>query len=157
MSKKLMLFFLLIGVAGVMPSKGWSHCEIPCGIYDDQAKIQELLLHVDTIEKSINQITSLESAEVLNGNQLVRWVMNKDEHADAIKTEMATYFLSQRIKFPKSDAGNENYIKQLELTHRISVYAMKTKQSTDLENVSLLRTSLQEFSDLYQEMHGHKE
>ena len=33
-----------------------AHCEIPCGIYDDEAGIKQLLEHVTTIEMSMNQI-----------------------------------------------------------------------------------------------------
>ncbi|MDY6953871.1 MAG: superoxide dismutase [Ni], partial [Thermodesulfobacteriota bacterium] len=33
-----------------------AHCEIPCGIYDDQMRIDMIAEHITTIEKSMKQI-----------------------------------------------------------------------------------------------------
>ena len=41
-----------------------SHCEIPCGIYDDAMRIDMIREHISTIEKSMTQITELQSTEV---------------------------------------------------------------------------------------------
>jgi len=34
----------------------FSHCEIPCGIYDDPMRLDMMAEHIGTIEKSMKQI-----------------------------------------------------------------------------------------------------
>ena len=36
-----------------------AHCEVPCGIYDDTMRLDQIAEHVKTIEKSMNQINAL--------------------------------------------------------------------------------------------------
>ena len=55
-----------------------AHCEIPCGIYDDQLRTQLIAEHATTTEKSMKQIMALSKANPTNTNQLVRWVTNKE-------------------------------------------------------------------------------
>ncbi len=121
-----------------------AHCEIPCGIYDDEARIGMLLEHVATIEKSMNQITTIEKNKDHNPNQLVRWVMNKENHATELQEIVTQYFLTQRIKF-----DTKAYDKKLALLHQMLVYAMKCKQSTDLAHTAKLTGLIQEFKQLY--------
>ena len=121
-----------------------AHCEIPCGIYDDEARIGMLLEHVATIEKSMNQITTIEKNKDHNANQLVRWVMNKENHATELQEIVTQYFLTQRIKF-----DTKAYDKKLALLHQMLVYAMKCKQSTDLAHTAKLTGLIQEFKQLY--------
>lgn len=147
--------FIAAGI-GMATSVAYAHCEIPCGIYDDALKFKELSQHVDTIEKSVREIRGLEESEKPDMNQMVRWVNNKDMHADKIKWEVATYFLSQRVKLPEEKDGREEYDRQLELLHRITVYAMKAKQTADLEIVRQLRGALEAYRELYARIHGHE-
>jgi len=37
--------------------------------------------HITTIEKSMNQIMEIQKEKDHNSNQLIRWVMNKENHA----------------------------------------------------------------------------
>ncbi|MBU9888673.1 MAG: superoxide dismutase, Ni [Candidatus Omnitrophica bacterium] len=145
---------VLFSVGFAVPA-AFAHCEIPCGIYDDGMKFRELSQHADTIEKSVREIRALEASGKPDMNQLVRWINNKDAHADRIKEEVADYFLSQRVKLPEGEAERGDYGRQLELLHRITVYAMKTKQTVDPENVRLLRESLEAYRELYEKLHGH--
>jgi nickel superoxide dismutase len=150
--------FWILAVAGMLMASGFAfaHCEIPCGIFDDEAQFNGLQQDVDTIEKSSKEIAALQAAEKPDMNQLVRWVNNKDAHADKIKESVAAYFLSQRVKFPENEGDRESYVRQLELLHRITVYAMKAKQSLDPENILFLRESLDSYQKLYGQIHGHK-
>ena len=100
--------------------------------------------HITTIEKSINQIIKLEKSEGLNYNQLVRWVMNKEEHALKLQNIVTQYFMTQRIK-----VGTDNYEKKLSTLHKLLVYSMKSKQTTDLKNIGMLRSLANEFEGLY--------
>lgn len=133
------LFFCFLFVGRVS-----AHCEIPCGIYDDEARIKMLYEHVSTIEKSMNQITMLEQKEHHNPNQLVRWVINKEEHANELQEIVTQYFMTQRIK-PET----ENYEKKLKLLHGMLLYAMKCKQTVDLKNADLLKKLIFDFNALY--------
>lgn len=122
-----------------------AHCEIPCGIYDDEMRVQMINEHIQTIEKSVTAINELEQAGLSHhSNQLVRWIMNKEDHANQLQEIVTQYFMTQRIKF---DA--EDYDKKLNILHHMLVYAMKCKQTTDLENVEALKKLVKEFSDIY--------
>ena len=138
-------------LAGAVGYKLFAHCQIPCGIYDDPMRFSMLREHVTTIEKSMNQIMELGAAEKTNWNQIVRWVNNKDEHADELSHIVTFYFLAQRIK--PVDPGKANdykkYLHQLELLHHMVVYSMKAKQTVDLENVKKLRALIDEFEASY--------
>ena len=126
-----------------------AHCELPCGIYGDQGRLNEIAEDIVTIEKSVKMITELENAKKIDYNQLVRWIDNKDQHADKIQHIVCQYFLTQRIKF---DA--KNYDQKLAVLHRMLVYAMKCKQTVDPAVVEQLRKASEEFKALYME-HEH--
>ena len=127
------------------------HCEIPCGIYNDEVRITLLAEHITTIEKSINKIQALTADKNVNQNQLVRWINNKEHHADEFQHIVFQYFMTQRIKpADKKDTKNySSYITKLTLLHEMLIYAMKSKQSTDLENIKKLRTLLDQFRTAY--------
>jgi len=123
----------------------YAHCEIPCGIYDDEMRVKMISEHIQTIEKSMNEINELEKAGLSHhSNQLVRWIMNKEDHANELQEIVTQYFMTQRIKFDTKD-----YDKKLGMLHQMLVYAMKCKQTTDLENVEALKKLIKEFSDIY--------
>ncbi len=128
-----------------------SHCQIPCGIYDDQARIVAIREDITTVEKSMKMITRLSAEEKPDQNQLIRWVMNKEKHASRIQETVAKYWLIQRIKVPSPDDGKamEKYLQQLTLLHQLMVEAMKMKQTTDLAHVVLARKLLDDFAATY--------
>jgi len=123
-----------------------AHCQIPCRIYDDHARIAMMEEHVATIEKSMNEITKLSAETPQNSNQLIRWVMNKDEHADKLTEIVTYYFLAQRIK-PTEPA--EKYCAEMKTLHGMMIAAMKCKQTVDLKNVEELKTLIHQFEKLY--------
>ena len=84
-------------------------------------------------------------------NQIVRWVNNKDAHADEMSNIITYYFMAQRIKLPPEGDGKaySTYVKNLTLLHEMLVYTMKTKQTTELENVEKLRALLSRFREAY--------
>ena len=130
----------------------FGHCEIPCGIYGDEERFKAIAEDLKTIEKSMIQIQSLSSDPNNHMNQLVRWVNNKEKHADHIRDTVAQYFLAQRIKVPAAGdtAAEEVYSQKLSLLHKMVVYAMKCKQTVDTENVKNLHKYLDQFQKLYQ-------
>jgi len=143
---------LAVALVLTVAPKSSAHCQVPCGIYGDQMRFEIMAEHIVTIDKSMKQITELSTKPGENANQLVRWVNNKDEHADKISEIVSYYFLAQRIKEPGSDA-DVSEIKsspaRLNFPHRITVSAMKCKQTTDPGNVGKLRAALEEFADSY--------
>jgi nickel superoxide dismutase len=142
----------------VFASLVYSHCQIPCGIYDDPARFNMIAEHTTTIEKSMKQITSLSKQNNPDMNQIVRWVQNKEQHADELSHIVTHYFMAQRIK-PVGDTKSEaykEYIKKLTLLHEMLVYSMKAKQTTDLSNVEKLKSLLAEFGTAYFPAGTHK-
>lgn len=98
--------------------------------------------HIVTIEKSMNKINELKDGS--NPNQLVRWINNKDDHANQLQEIVTQYFMTQRIKL-----GVDHYNEKLGALHELLVYSMKCKQTTDLANVEELKKSAAKFHDLY--------
>ena len=131
-------------------SSVYAHCEIPCGIYGDEARFTALYEDITTIEKSMVQIGEL-SGDLNNVNQLVRWVNNKETHSDHVREVVSQYFLAQRVKVPAdgNPAASEMYAKKLALLHQIIVSAMKCKQTTELVNVETLHDLVHSFQEVY--------
>ncbi|MBN2780751.1 MAG: superoxide dismutase [Candidatus Marinimicrobia bacterium] len=133
-----------------------AHCEIPCGIYGDSLRVALIREHVETIEKSMSQIEAISKDKKPDYNQLVRWVTNKEEHAEKIQEIVTQYFLFQRvIPAEKGDAAYESYTAKLDLLHKMAVSAMKCKQTTDKSHSQKILYYLSEFEELYFHKHGH--
>jgi len=149
-NKKIILGVVLLSVI-VFGSLAYSHCQIPCGIYDDEARFNMIAEHITTIEKSMKLIETLSAEEKPNMNQIVRWVNNKEVHADEMSNIITYYFMAQRIKLPaEGDVKEYNtYVKKLTLLHEMLVYTMRTRQTTDIENVEKLRSLLGRFREAY--------
>ncbi len=150
--KKLIYLVLAIFLTAYTP-KSFAHCEIPCGIYDDEMRIHMLQEHILTIEKSMKKIKELSSKakDPQVYNQLVRWIVNKEEHAKKFQHIVWQYFLTQRVKpvSPEKHQEYEKYLKKVELLHKLSFYAMKAKQTVDLKYIDTLRKLLLEFEEIY--------
>lgn len=129
------------------------HCEVPCGIYGDSLRISLMYEHVATIEKGMNKVNEMnQDRAAMNYNQLVRWVMNKEHHAEEIQDIVSQYFLHQRVKplAPTADGkAVAVYNNKLRILHTIQVMAMKAKQTTDLTYVENLRTAIHDFEHAY--------
>ncbi len=148
--------FLLVAALAGAPSV-FAHCQIPCGIYGDENRFETMLEDVKTIEKSMRQIGELSGQAKPNWNQLVRWVGNKEDHADKLTETVTYYFMAQRIKPPAhgDEKAHKKYVHELSLLHRMVVHCMKAKQTTDLEHVEKLRQLIGAFKDSYLGDHAH--
>ena len=138
-------------------TKIFAHCEIPCGIYNDSLRITMIYEDITTIEKAMNGIIELSKEATPNYNQIVRWVVTKEAHAEKIQEIVSQYFLHQRIKVtdPSDQIAYDKYVKSLTLLHKILVDAMKTKQTTDLSFIEELRETVHEFEEVYFLGHTH--
>ena len=142
------IFLLLTFATG---PNAFSHCQIPCGIYNDQARFTMIEENILTIEKSMKQIIELSNQSDKNFNQIVRWTLNKEHHADEIAHTVSYYFLAQRVKpVDERDAeAHKEYLAKIIVLHEMIVQAMKAKQTTDLAQTEKLRSLLKVFHKLY--------
>lgn len=156
------LLFALILLFGF--SNLQAHCQIPCGIYGDEMRIMMLKEHVTTVEKSMKMIEELSQDGKTNYNQLVRWIDNKEFHAQEIQNIVHAYFLTQRIKPVAEDNKKEYkaYGQKVVTLQQMLVYSMKAKQSTDLGHCVKLNQLIDSFSEQYfsaedlEHLKGHK-
>lgn len=149
--KKFVFVVVYLALAAALSESVLAHCEVPCGIYDDQMRVALIREHIATIEKAMKQIEELSKASPVNYNQLTRWIMNKEEHAEELQHVVQQYFMTQRIKpaAPGDGAMYDKYVGQIALLHQMLVSAMKSKQSTDLKYVAELRSLVDDFSKSY--------
>ncbi|MDA1194525.1 MAG: superoxide dismutase [Ni] [Planctomycetota bacterium] len=138
-----------------------AHCEVPCGIFADQRRFEEMLEDTATMKKAMEQVGALAGkSDVQSLNQLVRWVTTKEEHAKNTQHVIAQYFMAQRIKPEQSD-----YVARLTAAHAIITQAMKCKQSADPAEADKLKAAIIHFHGVYEpdakkaepgHGHGHK-
>ena len=123
-----------------------AHCEVPCGIYADQARFEQMLEDTTTIAKAIDQINELVGkSDAKSFNQAARWVATKEQHATNTQHIIAQYFMTQRIK-----ASKEGYDAKLKAAHAVMVAAMKTKQDANSETAHLLEHAILDFYRAYE-------
>lgn len=132
-------------------NSAFAHCEIPCGIYDDELRLDMIAEHIMTVEKSMSMIAELQKDEQTNHNQMVRWVNNKESHASEIQYIVSQYFMTQRVKRvgEEDDVTYKAYVRQITLLHEMLIIAMKMKQTTDPTTVEKFRSLLEEFRAIY--------
>ena len=142
----------LVAAAGLLFSahSASAHCQVPCGIFDDHAKVDALLQDADTVIKAatlINELADASSAQ--DHQQLVRWVNNKESHAQHVIMVIADYFLTQRIKDSQDD-----YVQRLKDHHAVIIAAMKAKQSVDPAVGEALKAAIEKLF-VYYPTHEH--
>ena len=138
---------LSVAVVCAFVSIASAHCQVPCGIYGDQLRFEQMLEDEHTISKAqlqLNELTSDVDAQAVN--QLARWAMTKEDHATKIQRCIADYFMAQRIK-----PDDPEYGKKLMAAHAVIVNAMKCKQSADPATAKALEKSI---FDLYRAYEG---
>ena len=119
------------------------HCQVPCGIYGDQLRFEQMLEDTKTIAKSIKSVEEISQA-IKNGehspknfNQMTRWINTKEDHATKIQSTIADYFLAQRVK-----EDNKDYTSQLITSHKVIVAAMKCKQDANPATAEALEKAI---------------
>jgi nickel superoxide dismutase len=147
--KQFMVIIGIILLSFCLQQALYCHCQVPCGIYDDQMRIKMIAEHITTIEKAMNQVITLSKEAKPNYNQLARWVFNKEKHAEDLSGIITYYFMAQRIKIPEIGTDRPAYQVQLELLHHLLVLNMKAKQTTDISLIGQMRKILEKFEELY--------
>ncbi len=149
---RIFTFLCAFAVTGflLVPQASYAHCQIPCGIYDDYTRVKTLLEDAATVEKSAREIDELAGKKDAQSlNQLVRWINNKELHAQKVITTISDYFLTQRIKPDMKD-----YEDRLKKHHAVIVAAMKAKQNADVKFALALKESIEALAPYYPE-HKH--
>ena len=145
--KSILSIIVLCGMVVLMTQNGYAHCQIPCGIYDDHARVRSMLEDAATVEKSIMLIVELSGKQdPQSQNQLVRWVMNKEKHAQNIIDTISDYFLTQRVKPSQKD-----YTERLARHHAVIIAAMKAKQHADSVYARDLKAGIEALLPYYPE------
>ncbi len=141
----------MMGVWAISTPQASAHCQVPCGIYDDAARITRLKEDTATIRKAVDQINKLGGAhDVTSINQATRWIMTKEEHASHIIEVVSQYFLTQKVKPVAAGAdGYDGYLKKLADHHAVMSAAMKTKQTVDMGNVDALAAAIDALAKHY--------
>lgn len=144
-------FALLIGLSALLTNTSAdAHCQIPCGIYDDGARISEMRENAISIRKAVSEISStMGDGTVVAFNQATRWVIEKDRSATAIQEIAAYYFLTQRVKAAEGEA-RAAYVEQLEGFHAVMVAAMKCKQQVNAKAVDSLDAAINTVAKWYE-------
>lgn len=144
----------LITLAGValalsLAPRAGAHCQIPCGIYDDNNVMGKMHTDYETIAKAMKTIPELMENPETNVNQIARWVANKESHAQSIQDIVARYFLAQRLKVDEAASDKESYLRKLSICHKVIVTAMKCKQGVDPAAADQLHDDLHDFAEAF--------
>jgi len=158
MTRKTPLAVVILLAVVLLPHIVFAHCQVPCGIYDDAARIDRMYEDAATIEKAMVQMNDLAGkSDVQSANQLTRWIITKENHASNIITTVSEYFLTQKVKpMAADDEGHAAFLLKLEDHHRVLNAAMKAKQKSDPEVVGALRTALDLMGKHYDLKHSHE-
>ncbi|BDQ35845.1 hypothetical protein SYK_02050 [Pseudodesulfovibrio nedwellii] len=131
----------------ILPRQAQTHCQVPCGIYDDNARVVAMMEDVTTVRKAVTMLNELVAkTDVQSKQQFTRWVMNKETHSQRIISAIADYFLTQRVKPDQKD-----YVERLKKHHAVIVAAMKVKQNATMEPVDVLEKCVKALLEYYPE------
>ena len=144
----------LLSAALLQVPFAFSHCQVPCGIYDDHARVVSMLENASTAKKAVAQINALANkTDAQSVNQKVRWVMTKEDHAQKTIDTISDYFLTQRVNPTQKD-----YAVRLQKHHAVMIAAMKVKQNANAETVANLENSIKALQEYYPEhSHAHED
>ncbi len=158
MSRPTMTALFALVLIAVAPVAASAHCQVPCGIYDDAARIARLYEDAATIEKAMIQMTELAGHVDAQGlNQFSRWVATKEQHAANVIAVMSEYFLAQKVKpVAAGDDGYEAYLAKLADHHAVMVAAMKCKQKAHTDYAETLRSAIDALAKHYDTEHLHR-
>ena len=141
----LLTIFAIAGAISAIPQTAKAHCQVPCGIYDDNARVQAMLEDASTVAKATSMLAELAGkTDAQSQNQIARWVVNKEKHAQNIIATISDYFLTQRVK---TDA--DDYAERLQKHHAVIVAAMKAKQNAGAEFAEALAASIEAIAPYY--------
>lgn len=134
-----------------------AHCQVPCGVFDEGARVKSLYEDATTIEKAMKLMNELAGKhDAQSQQQFVRWTNTKEEHASQVIALASEYFLAQRVKpVAKGADGYDAYLNTLALHHELIIAAMKAKQTTDAAAVKRLQEAIHGIEHVWVKDHKH--
>ncbi len=148
---KLLHFSFLVTLLAALatPQIVSAHCQVPCGIYGDHERVHALLEDAETVTKACKMMAELAGkSDAQSQQQFVRWVNNKESHAQKVIETMSDYYFTQRIM-----PSQENYTERLVAHHAVVLAAMKAKQSADIKNAEALSKAIRALMEYYPHEH----
>lgn len=132
-----------------------AHCQVPCGIYDDPARIKQMYEDAATITKAMNEMAKVAGAhDAQSHQQFVRWTHTKEQHASNIIAVVSEYFLTQKLKpVLPGNAGYEQYLVNLAAHHTTLVAAMNCKQNADPAHAAKLNDAIHVLEHIWDPTH----
>ena len=121
-----------------------AHCDIPCGIYDPHQSLIGALTVIRMIDlmDEMKQSHGADSPEYMNN--MPRYIMIKEEHAELVKREVRVIFgdyikQEQLDKFPELPA----------LVHKIYQLGSKARQTMDRQVAMDLLEAVNRFAEIF--------
>ena len=94
------------------------------------------------------ELHATSGSDLLAMNQMTRWIVTKEEHAQKIILLVADYCLCQRVK-KEIFATDTDYVDALKAHHAVMQCAMKTKQQVDTVACDALDHAIGDFAKMY--------
>lgn len=139
MKKNSFYFIIAVFLFSTFTNHGFSHCQIPCGIFHDDLVFNTLEQNIETLQKAVQELAT----PGISNNQSVRWILNKEKQCDDIAQTMLTYFLQQRVK-----TDDPKRAEKLDLIASICMQCTKVKQTVDISEVNTLGKEIQDLKKL---------
>lgn len=134
---RLLLFFTLF-LSGLS-----AHCQMPCGIYNDQMVYDQINQFYLTVFKAVKNMEALKADSLEDRNKFVRWVITKDRLCDETAELITKFFLQQKIQ-PIDD--NVDLLKSL---HKLLFLLVAIKQNVDIKVVQDFNKEWEHFKYLF--------
>lgn len=124
--------------------KARAHCDIPCGIYDPHhAQLAALtVIRMIDLMNDLKQAHGPETADYINN--MPRYVMVKEEHAELVKREVRVIF-GDYIKKEQV----EQYPELPALVHKIMQFGSKARQTADRQAALDLLAAVNRFAEIF--------
>ena len=121
-----------------------AHCDIPCGIYDPHQALIGALTVIRMIDLMEDQKKAHPADSANFINNMPRYVLVKEEHAEVVKREVRVIFgdyikQEQLDKFPELPA----------LVHKIMQLASKVRQTANREIAMELLGAVNRFAEIF--------
>lgn len=143
--RHLLLTLSLLSFALLTPQAATAHCQVPCGIFDDAARVHAMLEDARTIAKACRLMAELDDkTDPQSRQQFIRWTNEKEAHAQKIIEVTANYFMAQRVK-----TSMEDFNDRLLAHHAVILAAMRAKQNADASYAEALTQAIEAVAVYY--------
>lgn len=121
-----------------------AHCQMPCGIYNDQMVYDKIDEYFMTMVKAVSALKDNKFENLHDRNQFVRWITEKDAQSDEVANVITTYFLQQKIR-----PGDEDNFDLVKSAHKLLFLLVAIKQNVDLKIVHEFGKEWDHFKELF--------